>query len=371
MKIAIVQGPFLPVPPRRGGAVEKMWFGLGPEFARRGHAVTHLSRRCDDLPETETIGGVRHVRVRGYERPASMKRSLLLDLFFAWRVGRVAPAADVVVTNTFWAPVVLPRRCGKIYVDVQRMPKGQLRLYGRAARLRSNSSAVSAAILAELPSAAPRVRMIPNPLPFVPERAPDWAGKKKTVLYAGRIHPEKGIELLLAAWRELRAAGRLRDWTLELVGPVKTADGGGGEAWAEGLRRAGDDGVVWRGPLYDPAALNRAYEQATVFVYPSLAEKGETFGVAVLEAMAWGGLPVVSDLACFRDFVVPGKNGFVFDHRAAEARAQLGAAIVQAAEPAARVLAERTLAVRESHACATIATQFLEDFAELTRRTTA
>lgn len=367
MKILIVQGPFLPVPPIRGGAVEKMWFGLGPEFAARGHTVTHLSRACDGLPATEIIAGVRHVRVRGYDRPASTKRSLALDLLFAWRVARRAPAADVVVTNTFWAPVVLPRRCGKIYVDVQRMPKGQLRLYRRAARLRSNSSAVSAAILAELPSAAPRVRMIPNSLPFVPERAVDWAGKEKVVLFAGRLHPEKGIELLLATWRELRQSGRLADWTLELVGPVTAAEGGGGEAWVAGLRRTyGDDGVRWRAPIYDAAELSRAYERATVFVYPSLAEKGETFGVAVLEAMAWGTVPVVSDLACFRDFVVPGENGFVFDHRSAAARTRLGEMIEAASLPGARAAGERAVGVRQTHAGTTIAELFLEDFARLT-----
>ena len=50
MKITILQGAFLPVPTKRGGAVEKVWFGLGREFARLGHTVTHVSRRCDDLP---------------------------------------------------------------------------------------------------------------------------------------------------------------------------------------------------------------------------------------------------------------------------------------------------------------------------------
>jgi hypothetical protein len=45
MRITIVQGAFLPVPPLLGGAVEKMWFGLAPEFVRHGHEVVYISRR--------------------------------------------------------------------------------------------------------------------------------------------------------------------------------------------------------------------------------------------------------------------------------------------------------------------------------------
>jgi len=369
VKISILQGAFLPVPALRGGAVEKMWFALGPEFAARGHEVTHVSRLCDDLPKTETIAGVKHVRVRGYDRPAKLAHGLLLDLFYTWRAARSLPSADVVVTNTFWAPIVLPQRCGAIYVDVQRMPKGQMRRYGRAARLRANSSAVVQAILAEAPEAEPRVKMIPNPLPFTNERPVEWARKTNTILYAGRLHPEKGIELLLEAWRNVRASRKLDGWKLELIGAVKSVEGGGGEAWAADLQRkfsAAD--VAWHPPIYDAAELYRAYERAAVFVYPSLAEKGETFGVAPLEGMAWGAVPVVSDLACFRDFMEPGVNGFSFNHRGEGAAHALARALERAATGDMRTIAERATRVRETHSNAKIAAEFLADFATLGER---
>ena len=367
MRITILQGAFLPVPALRGGAVEKMWFGLGPEFVARGHEVTHLSRLCDGLPPEEILRGVRHVRVRGYDRPAQTAAGLALDFFYTWRAARRAPDADVIVTNTFWAPVLLRRRHGAIYVDVQRMPKGQMKLYGRAARLRANSSAVSAAILAELPSAAARVRVIPNPLPFAPERPVAWEKKTKTVLFAGRIHREKGIELLLEAWRQLRQAKRLEGWRLKLIGPVKSSEGGGGEAWAGKLqRRFAAPDVEWRAPIYDAEELNRAYERATIFAYPSLAVKGETFGVAVLEAMAWGAVPVVSGLACFRDFVADRENGFIFDQAGEAPAAALGDALERAARDDSRLMAERAVAVRETHSIAAIAGEFLDDFTRIT-----
>ena len=71
MKIVILQGAFLPVPPHLGGAVEKIWYLLGQKFAERGHEVVHVSRRWRDLPAREVIEGVRHVRIGGFDTPAN------------------------------------------------------------------------------------------------------------------------------------------------------------------------------------------------------------------------------------------------------------------------------------------------------------
>lgn len=366
MNITILQGAFLPVPPRRGGAVEKMWHRLGIEFAALGHGVTHISRRCDGLPGSERTDGVQHVRVAGFDQPRSGLALKFCDLRYTLRAVRMAPAADVVVTNTFFAPLFLRRPQGAIYVDVQRMPKGQLRLYWRAARLRANSSAVRAAILAELPSAGSRVCMIPSPLPLAASRPVAWEAKSRTVLYAGRLHPEKGLELLLAAFTRAQAQGALAGWRLVLAGPADVARGGGGEEWVGKLRaHFSSSSIEWRAPLFEHAALEALYEDATVFAYPSLAERGETFGLAPLEAMAWGAVPVVSDLACFRDFIHDGENGLVFDHRSADPVAALSQALVDATQPGARVFGEAAVAVRVSHSPATIAKQFLADFAAL------
>src|SRR6185369_14950930 len=100
VRITIVQGPFLPVPPLLGGAVEKVWFSLGQEFARRGHEVTHVSRGFKDLPARETIEGVQHRRVSGFSSPATFSRRMLLDFWYAARVLGQLPPADILVTNT-------------------------------------------------------------------------------------------------------------------------------------------------------------------------------------------------------------------------------------------------------------------------------
>jgi glycosyltransferase involved in cell wall biosynthesis len=61
--------------------------------------------------------------------------------------------------------------------------------------------------------------------------------------------------------------------------------------------------------------LANLYREADVFCYPSVAEKGEAFGVSALEAMASGLVTVVSDLDCFKDFIENYKTGYIFNHR--------------------------------------------------------
>lgn len=371
MRITILQGAFLPVPPLRGGAVEKMWFELAKQFSHQGHSVCQVSRRFSGLPHHELIDGVRHLRVKGYDTPANGLQLKLLDLLYSLRALQALPPADILITNSFWMPILAgwrQSRLGQIIVDVQRMPKGQMWLYGQSACLRANSRAVQRAIAKEAPGLAGRIRTIPNPLTFQPPPLPT-AEREPVILYCGRLHPEKGIELLIQAFSQACARG-LSGWTLNLVGPADTAAGGGGQAWLQTLLRAPEAAglaIKWLGPIYDQQQLISHYQKAALFVYPSLAEKGETFGLAPLEAMACGTVPIVSALACFCDFITPGVNGLVFNHRAADAPGLLANQILELAnnQEQREAMAQAALAVRQSHFPATIAAEFVHCFEEL------
>ncbi|MFT3782562.1 MAG: glycosyltransferase family 4 protein [Nibricoccus sp.] len=371
MRITIVQGAFLPVPPLLGGAVEKVWFSLGKEFARQGHTVTHVSRAFKDLPTSEIIEGVQHRRVSGFPSPASTGKRLVLDLWYALRAASKLPAADILVTNTFWLPALPLRRSRGIpYAHVARYPKGQLKLYRRA-RLQTVSEPIRQAILNECPAARDRVRVIAYPLSehYLRPAVSPWS---KNLLYTGRVHPEKGVHLLIKAFAALPADQR-SGWKLQIVGPWEIAYGGGGESYLEELRGAAgpiSTQVEFVGRVFDEARLISYYENAPIFIYPSLAERGETFGLAALEAMAAGCAPLVSDLACFRDFIRPENNGRIFNHRVPTPEAALASSLAEMMNSREKTQGLRAAAWESArnYTLPKIAGEFLSDFAQLTKR---
>jgi len=372
MKITIVLGAFLPVPPIMGGAVEKVWFSLGQEFARRGHEVVQISRAVAQFPKEEKIAGVKHRRVRGFNTPRSLIWLKLLDFFYSIRTMSILPESDIVVTNTFWLPMLLrnPER-GRAYVHVARYPKGQMRFYGRAARLQAPSHAVAHAIADEAPRLASKVNVIPYPAPAsaTPSAPPPIPEREKIIVFVGRVHPEKGVNFLVDAFAQ-RARTVFADWKLMIVGPLEKKYGGGGGSYLADLKhlaKGADGRVVFRGPVFDQPALDQTFRAARIFVYPSVAELGESFGLAPLEAMAHGCAVLVSDLACFHDFIQDHETGFIFNHRALDTTGALGEKLENMIVDPALLSHVAAAGYRKSaeYSVAGVADQFLQDFDSL------
>ncbi|WP_299247273.1 glycosyltransferase family 4 protein [uncultured Cytophaga sp.] len=370
LNIVIVQGAFLPVPPIQGGAVEKIWFRMGQEFAAVGNKVTHISKTHADLPTVEMQHGVTYVRIKGYDTPKSLLILKLLDLFYSIHaLFKIPSDADVIVTNTFWLPFLLRGKKGrKVYADVQRVPKGQMKFYTHIGRLRACSPAIEQAIRAELPvSSHSIVTYIPNPVPFdVPSTS---TVKEKIILFVGRVHPEKGVDVLIKAYLDLSAEMRAQ-WKLVIVGPHEIKDGGGGDTYLKEVQELAAPAkveILFTGPLFKEADLKEWYAKSTLFCYPAQDGSGDAAPVAPREAMAYGCVPIVSALPCFNDFIEDHKNGCIFDQASANQIASLThifEELIADPELTAR-LSKAAILVLKTYASQTIAQQFLNDFKTL------
>ena len=387
MRITIVNGFFLPVPPVSGGATEKSWYQLAQEFAAAGHKVTTLSRCWPGLPDRETREGIEHLRLPGHDHKRKLWQNLLFDFIWSWRVFFALPSADIIVVNAVALPMWLgwlKPRAGKVVVMTGRMPKGQYRRYRAIARVLAPSSFVRERVLAENPELAVVTRVSGYPIkwslfknpgktasPFPPN-----AGADEICLgFIGRIHEEKGLLLMAEALKVVGLTPGLPAWRVLLCGPSDVARGGSGSQFRAQLLNLlaaalPSERFQLLDPQFNEGSLAGVYSRITVFCYPSLAAEGETFGVAVAEAMAAGAVPVVSRLACFADFVRDGENGLTFDHAASDAAQQLADALIRLLRDPnlrERLAANAQESVRR-YDYGNYAALLLEDFAQLTSR---
>jgi glycosyltransferase involved in cell wall biosynthesis/acetyltransferase-like isoleucine patch superfamily enzyme len=374
LHITVVMGPFLPAPPAACGAVEFLWMGLSERFAEQGHKVTVLCRGHESQNPDETINDVRYIRRTMFRRSKLLFLDLFKDLMYSLRMLGEMPPADILVTNTFWTPVLARFRpgAGQIVVCVNRVPKGQFRLYKGAARLQAVSQAIADAVIAEVPTAKQNVKIIPNPIDmdiFVPPKTPRFEGATKTILFTGRLHPEKGVHVLVEAFASLH---QTRPWLrLKLVGPSRVEQGGGGDEYINQLKhKAQGLPVEFCAPVFGRPELAKVLQDADFYVYPTLAEKGEALPVAPLEAMATGLAPVVSDIPQFRDYIVPGETGLVYDWKTPKVAANLAAALATLIDDPelARKMGEKAVTKASEFSYQRVTDMFVSDFREILAR---
>ena len=146
-------------------------------------------------------------------------------------------------------------------------------------------------IAAGLP--AERIVVKPNFMadPFATDPMPDVA--RKGALYVGRLSAEKGVGVLVDAWREM-------DMPLTILGD--------GPDRAALEARAGPN-VHFLGHR-DRAFVQEAMRAAAVLVVPSIWF--EMFPMTVVEAMACGTPLVVSRIGALAEIVEDGKTGVHF-----------------------------------------------------------
>jgi glycosyltransferase involved in cell wall biosynthesis len=107
----------------------------------------------------------------------------------------------------------------------------------------------------------------------------------------GRLSSEKGIPVMLDAWRHLSGT------PLKVVGdgPLRDAD------WP--------NGVTWLGHQTREQVLT-LMRGASMLIFPSVCP--EPFGLAIVESLACGTPVIASDIGAVPELVANGRTGFLF-----------------------------------------------------------
>lgn len=293
-----------------GGPVRSV-SSLCEELAERGHEVTVLTTDAGLKPGEVPAHGAESIRngVRVHYYPQEggygIKSSTLET-----SVENFVKRHDLVHVTAIWqrtgpAACRAARRAGVPYVI---SPRGALGPYswrrGRLKKLayyflreRRNlcgaagfhyTSAMEAAECERFRFGKPACTL-PNGLDFAKWSRNETAGRAwrvtngitasaRVLLYAGRLHHKKGLDLLPEALGRISAS----DWTMVFVGGDD--DGTRQRLTVEFARRGLQDRVRFL-PGVDSEALVGVYSGADVFLLPSLHEN---FGNAALEAAACG-----------------------------------------------------------------------------------
>jgi glycosyltransferase involved in cell wall biosynthesis len=304
-------------PPSVGG-IQTQTLALARGLAALGVPVHVVTRPAPGRPAREQLDGVEIHRV-GLSRggPAATVAYVALaaravaalrdriDVVHAHQL--LSPASAAVTAAALGGPpfVVTAHASGDIGDVASLARQGRLGR-GRLLALRHLASAfvaVSAPIRGELEGAGippSRVRSIPNGVDtrrFSPAEPGERRRRRRelglppvpAVIYAGRLSPEKGVDVLIDAWADARRRGVVGTLCLVGDGPERGAL----------ERRARDHGVLgavrFAGPADDVAPWLAA---ADAFVLPS---RTEGLSVALLEAMSSGLAVVATDVGGTRD----------------------------------------------------------------------
>jgi glycosyltransferase involved in cell wall biosynthesis len=260
------------------GGTERQAHQLARALIGRGHEVRVLTMRHGPGPAMTNIEGVPIYRaIHGIQRGALFGLSYLLTATVA--ILRLGRDAEVLHTHHLYLDAIAAVSAARI-LRVPTLAKVACGgAVGDLARLRQTEAEVRAAGFHE-----GRVVRIHNGVDisrFAPTGAVRTERSARTVLFLGRLDPQKGVNVLLGAWDEV--AFCKPDTTLVIggVGPEEAA------LRAAATRPGLAGRVRFLGAVPDPEAHLRT---AAAFVLPSWHEGLPN---ALLEAMATG-LPCVA-----------------------------------------------------------------------------
>ncbi len=178
----------------------------------------------------------------------------------------------------------IPKRIAHFLFESRNFKYAQL---WRALTLKEADQIRACGITAPIVIAANGIHLVeydrPPPEEMIPEKS------RKRILFLARIHPKKGLKLLLEVWPEF--ASKHKDWEIIVAGPDEGGHRGELELLTKSLNI--EDSVSFVGTVTGDTKL-AWLKSSDLFILPSYSEG---FSVAILEAMACG-LPVLGTTGC-------------------------------------------------------------------------
>ena len=341
MRICQVAPELLPVPPTKGGAIERWIRDAAVRLAGRGHEMHVIARDHGDGVAASVIDGVQYHFVR---IPPAIDSGRLAGLFrglwYYWHVRgllrRIAP--DVVHHHSRPAGLWLsapPSLAARYLISLHSMDYGwgfghrawDRRWFSKGFALASRVLCVSNFIERLAVDRYPAIRGTATTFyngvdgdVFKP--AEHRVAAPPTILYVGRIEQRKGVKVLVDAF-EQTISQQVPDAKLLIVGPHSYWD-----AQPSGYYRtladrcAANPRIEMPGPTNQDEELSALYRRATVSVVPSVFPEG--FPLTSIEAQASGAPVVVSNVGGLPESVSP-ESGIVFE---SENVGQLAEAVV-------------------------------------------
>ncbi|WP_085630785.1 glycosyltransferase [Pseudomonas sp. R16(2017)] len=272
--------------------------------------------------QKQELHGIDGGQIRTFERSG---RNALSMLRFAWRLMQVMlkEKPDVVHLHSTFSGVI--GRCVCLLLRPWRSPKivycphafsflmegspAKRKLYSLIERLLQNvTDKIICVSRYELDKAAAfgidrkRMTLIYNGIPPKDE-VPKAAGAEPIrLLFVGRLDYQKGFDVLLKAFAEVRRT----DLKLTVVGSAVNEDA---------VATPPMDGVEYL-PWVTPAEVHALYRQADALIVPS---RWEGFAMVPLEGMSMGVPVIASDCTSLPELVTHGVSGYIFpagDHQA-------------------------------------------------------
>ncbi len=299
MRIALTADPYIPVPPRQYGGIERIVYFLAEHLIARGHRVTLFAHPDSNVPGALLVpyGAPPHVgtvaRVRELAELGGALWSRRRDFDLIHSFGRLAALL----------PVLPYRRLPKIQSYQRPVPwRGVL----RAVRLAGPSvqfTACSASLFQahDRKAGVGRWTAVFNGVDVTKFQSTSEVPPDAPLIYLGKIERMKGvdvaIEIARRAGRRLIIAGN----TVE-AGPDR-------QYFDEEIAPAIDgDRVRYTGPV-DDVQKNELLGRAAALLFPTFYD--EAFGIVMAEAMACGTPVIAFPRGAVPEVVRPGVNGFV------------------------------------------------------------